>query len=675
MARYTPTLKLSTRLVAFVTMIVISATFILFVGGALSFKRIGQDYIHQSLAGIAEVVDKEMEDPDAAYSMQSWIPKMLQANNIVEMRLLSQVGVVYRYKNTASRHDTALLVEQSFELERNPGYSIIFTVMPPYLGFGYSIGALSSISLAFALIAFCLVRGVGWLRKQLHGSELLEERGRMILAGRVEQYAKGDEQEWPFTASEALDKLIEELKDARQERSRFDTFIRSQTFLDKLTGNANRILFDSKLDSTLNESGSAGGVLLVRIDDWEALKEAHPRKDIDGFVVQVAESLAHIVQRYPDAMLSRYYASDFALLLPHQGGKEIATIAVNCLKQVEKIAPLAPLERDNWCHIGATLYQEGELPNRVISEVETAVKTAQLQRVTGWSKFEKQTLDNQERGSVRWRSLFDEVLQPERLILYTQPCFKLLIDNQTSLIHQHVSIRLEDPEKGELKSSRFGLAIESVGYEARFDKAVMTRIIKELNQDTLSGNISISLYVSPFSDRNYLRWFSFELLQLTSQIRSRLAFEFVEGQLVEHLDYMRPVIRRLTGMGCQVVVAQAGRTIVSTYYLKDLNISYLKLHRSLIKRIDQRQENQLFILSMIGACESNEASVVGVGVENRAEMKMLRELGVTGVQGRMYQAEQPLLEPVTSLEHSVSRAEPLSSRVKPGRRNRWKRSR
>ncbi|GAL10337.1 MSHA biogenesis protein MshH [Vibrio astriarenae] len=37
MARYTPTLKLSTRLVAFVTMIVISATFILFIGGALSF--------------------------------------------------------------------------------------------------------------------------------------------------------------------------------------------------------------------------------------------------------------------------------------------------------------------------------------------------------------------------------------------------------------------------------------------------------------------------------------------------------------------------------------------------------------------------------------------------------------------------------------------------------------
>ncbi len=36
------------------------------------------------------------------------------------------------------------------------------------------------------------MRGVAWLKEQLAGSEMLEERGRMILAGRVEQYAKGD---------------------------------------------------------------------------------------------------------------------------------------------------------------------------------------------------------------------------------------------------------------------------------------------------------------------------------------------------------------------------------------------------------------------------------------------------------------------------------------------------
>ncbi|NMV27714.1 RNase E specificity factor CsrD, partial [Vibrio parahaemolyticus] len=105
-----------------------------------------------------------------------------------------------------------------------------FKAIPPYLGYSYSMQALWSITLAVILIIFCLMRGVAWLKEQLEGSEMLEERGRMILAGRVEQYAKGDKKEWPYTASEALDVLIEELQDARQERSRFDTFIRTQTF-------------------------------------------------------------------------------------------------------------------------------------------------------------------------------------------------------------------------------------------------------------------------------------------------------------------------------------------------------------------------------------------------------------------------------------------------------------
>ena len=69
--RYTPTLKLSTRLVAFVTVIVISAMFILFVGGTLSFKRVGQEYLNHYLQGIVEVVDKEMEDPNSANANQN----------------------------------------------------------------------------------------------------------------------------------------------------------------------------------------------------------------------------------------------------------------------------------------------------------------------------------------------------------------------------------------------------------------------------------------------------------------------------------------------------------------------------------------------------------------------------------------------------------------------------
>lgn len=660
--RYTPTLKLSTRLVAFVTVIVISAMFILFIGGTLSFKRIGEDYLNHYLAGIVEVVDKEMESPDAAYSMQDWMPKMLQASNIVEMQLSSTTGVVYRFKDTSSQIAVNRLYERTFQLERNSNYNIAFKALPPYIGYSYSFEAMWSITLAVGLVIFCLVRSVRWLKEQLVGSELLEERGRMILAGRVEQHAKGDLREWPYTASEALDVLIEELQDARQERSRFDTFIRTQTFLDKLTGTANRVLFDSKLESALHESGARGGVLLIRIEEWEQVIEENEKEVCDDFIIEVGNVLSNIVQRYPDVIFSRYYDADFAILIPQKGLKDISTVASQCIRQLEKVIPPEPLETENWCHIGVSMYMEGERHSQIMSEAETALKGAQLQRINNWSRFKKQTRNEEERGSVRWRTLFDKALVAENIHLFKQACFLKTESSDQDLLHYEIFARIIDPEKGIIKASRFIAAVELVGYEQQMDQAVITTIVKYLKASKKSVCYSINLNVVPFSNKNYFKWFRYELLQLTSCQRALLSFEFPEGRLVKHLDYMRPVVKMLSGLGCKVIVGQAGRTIVSTHYIKDLNVDYLKLHRSLVKTIDQRHENQLFIRSMIGACADSNTQVIAVGVENKQEWKTLVELGVHGLQGRYVGVEEALIPNNPKSDMTV----------KPGRRNRWR---
>ena len=668
--RYTPTLKLSTRLVAFVTVIVISAMFILFIGGTLSFKRIGQEYLDHYLEGIVDVVDKEMEDPDAAYSMQRWMPKMLQASNIVEMKLTNKTGIVYRFKDTSPQIDPSRLYLKSYVLERNTGYQIEFKAQPPYIGYSYSLEAMWSITLAVALIIFCLARGVRWLKEQLMGSEMLEERGRMILAGQVEAHAKGDEREWPFTASEALDVLIEELKDARQERSRFDTFIRTHAFLDKLTGTANRVLFDNKLESALHESGARGGVLLIRIDEWEQVRDDNDKQVTDNFIIEVGEILSNIVQRYPDVIFSRYYEADFAVFIPHQGAKDIATLAAQCLRQLDKLTPPEPLESDNWCHIGVTMYTEGERHSQIMSETETALKSAQLERINNWSRFPKQNKNDLDRGSVRWRTLLDTALLPDNLVIFAQRCYLMSELGQVNELHREIFTRIQDPERGLLKSSRFMPAVEQVGYQAQMDQSVLKVVLKSLKESTQPIYYSINLNVTPFASKQHFKWFRSELLQLSAQHRSQLAFEFSEGDLIAHLDYMRPVAKMLRGLGCKIIVGQAGRTIVSTHYIKDLKVDYIKLHRSLIKRIDQRHENQLFVRSLVGACGDAPTQVIAVGVETKQEKNTLIEIGINGYQGRYFDKEQQIIP----LPNKDSKSVKTESLVKIGRRNRWRKS-
>ena len=629
-------MKLTNRLVAFVTLIVICAIFVIFIGGAVSFRKLGQDYLTHYIDGIVEVIDQELADPQGAQSLSRWLPKLLKASNVVELEVGSSSGVIYAFKGLQTVNDPTILQQSHYTLNHNPGFYINLKSIPPYTEFTYSIGAMSSISLAIAIIIMGLVWGVNWLRQQLYGSELLEHRGRLILAGKVDDNAVGDEQEWPATASLALDQMIAELKDARQERSRFDTFIRTHTFLDQLTGAANRVLFDSRLQSMVQDQETHGAVILIRISDWDELLAEKGKDVADELVQDVGMILSNQIQRYPDTVLSRYFDAEFAILLSQQSAKEVKQFTNQLLKALERLTPVAPLQPDNWCHIGVTFCSSGERRGRVMDEADMALRSAQLQGTNNWYAFQKDQQYEDARGSVRWRTLLDAVLNSGGPILYQQPA--LALDGET-IVHRELLARIQDENGVLIKASRFLTAVEQVGFSARMDKQVIGQAIELLKNSPVNDSLSVNVSVEALLEKEFVRWLRDELLQTPRTVLNRLSIEIAESGLVKHLDAMRPVVRMIVGLGCKLVVDQAGRTIVSTHYIKDIKADYIKLHRGLVREIDQRQENQLFVRSMLGACANSNAQVIAVGVENEKEWRVLKQLGVQGGQGRFFAAE------------------------------------
>ena len=632
-------MKLTNRLVTFVTLIVICAIFVIFIGGALSFRKLGQDYLTHYLDGVVAVIDQELADPQGSQGLSRWLPKLLKASNVVELEVGSDAGVIYSFRGLQKIQDPNILHLGHYKLEHNPGFYIELKSLPPYTEFTYSIGAMSSISLAIVMIIMGLVWGMNWLRLQLHGSELLEERGRMILAGRVTDYEVGDEKEWPATASLALDQMIAELKDARQERSRFDTFIRTHTFLDQLTGAANRVLFDSRLQSVVQDQETHGAVILIRIADWDELLADQGKETADELVHDVGMILSNLIQRYPDTVLSRYFDAEFAIMLPQQSVKEVRLFTNQMLNALERLLPPAPLEPDNWCHIGMTSFVSGERRGRIMDEADMALRSAQLQGANNWFAFKKDQQTEDARGSVRWRTLLDAVLNAHAIQLHQQP---VISAHDGRILQRELLARIKDENGVQIKASRFLPAVEQVGFTIRMDKQVVSQALATLKRMPSTEVFSVNLNVTSLLERNFVRWLRDELLQTPRTVLNRLSFEVPEGALVKHLDTMRPIARMIVGLGCKLVVDQAGRTIVSTHYIKDINVDYIKLHRSLVREINLRQENQLFVRSMLGACGDSRAEVIAVGVENEKEWNVLKSLGVHAGQGRYFSPEMSL---------------------------------
>ncbi|PSU21849.1 RNase E specificity factor CsrD [Photobacterium kishitanii] len=640
-------MKLTNRLVAFVTMIVICAILVIFIGGALSFRKLGQDSLVHYLDGVVSVIDQELSEPQGSQALSRWLPTLLEASNVVTLTINDGDKQLFGFEGHQIVPDPNILYHHQYLLPLHPRYQVTIAAIPLYSEFTYSLGAMSSISLALLIVIVGLIRGVHWLRTQLYGSELLEERGRMILAGRVDQYAEGNDYEWPATASLALDQLISELKDARQERSRFDTFIRTHTFLDQLTGTANRVLFDSRLQSMVQDQDSHGAVILLRLSDWDELCSLQGKTIADELLQDISVILSNFIQRFPDTVLARYFDAEFAILIPQQPAKEIKIFTNQLLNAVERISPPSPMEQDNWCHIGVTYFHGGDRRGRIMDEVDTALRSSQLQGANSWNSFKKDHQWDKSRGNVRWRSLFDKTLVQGGPLLYQQPII-MAVDEE--VMSYALLARINDDNGDIIKASHFMSAVEQVGYSVRFDRAVISQTLMLLKQQSADNSYAVNITTISLHDKKFVKWLRDELLQLPRPVLNRLLFEVSESMLVKHLDAIRPILRVLTGLGCKLVVSQAGRTIVSTYYIKDIKADYIKLHRGLVRDIHQRQENQLFVRSMLGACANSDAQVIAVGVETNKEWRVLQQLGVVAAQGRLFAAERPISPIVNTLK-------------------------
>ncbi len=625
-------MKLSNRLVAFVTIVVFCAILVLFIGGSLSFRYLADSAVSNYFNGMINVIDEELSDPEGVRNIQDWLPKLLRAGEIIEFDISNHAGSVFHYEQVKYTAPSTQRFELVYQLTHNPDLQITVTSVPALTYTSYSLGAMSSITLAILIIGIGVVFGIDWLRKQLHGSEVLETRGRMILAGRMDEYSLGQESEWPATASLALDQVIAELHHARQERSRFDTFIRTHTFLDQLTGTANRVLFDSRLNSLLKESDNSGVVILIRIADFDDLKADSNDHIADEFVKDAAMVISNFTQRFPDVVFSRYYDAEFALMLANPIESEVSSFINQLLKALEKLAPPQPLDIDNWCHIGVSYFVSGERRGRVMDEADMALKSAQLQGANSWFAFRKESQLDVGRGNVRWRTLFDRILDGDGPVLYQQP-----VMSNDQVLHRELLARIRDENGVLIKASRFIPVMKEVGYITRLDRVMVQQALSQLA--LVDTPISINVSVTSLTNRAFYRWLSHELLQCPRRHLAKLAIEISEASAVSSLDALRPFARLINGLGAGLVIDHAGRSIVSMHYIKDLEPRYLKLHRSLVKDIEQRPENQLFIRSMLGSCADTATELVAVGVETKKEWQSLQTLGVIIGQGRFFGAE------------------------------------
>ncbi|KAA8673031.1 MULTISPECIES: RNase E specificity factor CsrD [Pantoea] len=635
-------MRLTTKFSAFITLLSLLAMLLMLVGCAFSFIWLSQQRVENRVQTLATEVDKALAS-QSPQELTHWLTRLMPVINAEQLELHHDDTVLFRL----ARHENPMLedepnrfIQLDVPLVHAPGMALRVVVLDPAKTWFRSFtGAYTLIILltVVAIMSALLVMTHRWLNRRWQHMERLEARAERILAG--ERAPRSDTiAEWPPKASRAIDLLLGDLQEAGEQRLRIDTLIRTFAAQDSRTGLNNRLFFDNQLATLLEDQedvGTHGVVMMVRLPDLDTLHETLGPTLVDEYLFDLVNMLSTFVLRYPGALLARYFRSDFAVLLPHRTLKEANSIADQLINAVDSLPPMRMVDRDDLIHIGISAWRSGESVSQVMENVELATRRAALQGGNNWSVGEGNTLE-MGRGSVRWRTLLENTVNRGGPRLYQKPA--VLLDGKVH--HREMLARVFDGDK-EVVSAEFMPLVLQLGMADSWDRQLVMRIAA-LSEVWPDETLALPVNIDSLLQRPFQRWLQKLLLQCSKSQRKRFLFELAEADVCQHINRLVPVFRMLTAFGCRIAVDQAGLTVVSSAYIKQFPIELIKLDPGLIRNIERRTENQLFVQSLLEVCKSTPTKVFAAGVRTRAEWQTLAGLGVAGGQGDFFAPSLPV---------------------------------
>lgn len=630
-------MRFTTKLSALITLLVILAMFLMLIGCSFSFFYVTQDRTERRLSALADSLDQMLLEQNL-HEQQFWLPLVMRPLGIVTLSIDTVKTNLFSYSLSKEKAPEGVLggYEQvSRTMLQHPEASLTITYLDPSANDVHSLHSTAAVTLSIITMMLIVLMSLRWLRVQAAGEYRLELRALRILKGEREEVCKGDVREWPASFSGALDRLLLDLAEAREERSRVDTLIRAFAAQDAKTGLSNRLFFDNQLTTKLEDAGSHGIVMMVRLPDFDTLRDIHGNTVVQELMYSLVNLLSTFVMRYPSALLARYFHSDFTVLLPHRTLKEADSIAAQLVHAIDSLPSTTLIAREVCLHIGIVAYRSGQTTEQIIDYAEQATRHATLQGENSWYVYDA-NVPEKGRGSVKWRTLLEHVLVRGGPRLYQKPA----VTTAGDVHHREIMSRIYDNTQ-ELLPAEYMPFIQQFGLAEGYDRQQISRIMPLLAvwpEETLAFPLSVDSLLQ----LNFQRWLRDVLLQCDKKHRRQILLELAEADLCQHIERLRPVLRLLTGLGCRLAVSQAGLTVVSIAYIKSLPVEIVKLHPGLVRSIDKRDENQLFVQSLTAACEGSHTKVFAASIRTRNEWQTLKECGVLGGQGDFFASPEPL---------------------------------
>jgi diguanylate cyclase (GGDEF)-like protein len=407
--------------------------------------------------------------------------------------------------------------------------------------------------------------------------------------------------------------------------------------LDQLTGLLAWDGFKSRIESWVrtNDGAAMASMLYGDIDRLHLVNDLAGFSDGDKVIARCGSAIRRALVG-GDSCACRLSGDRFTVFLPHMNLAQARQLAERICREVSggTLAQTNPghLVSMSWGAV-STSAADLHLDHR-IAEAEIACKTAKDRgrgRVEVYQDTDHSMIRRHDEigliGSVR------EALRNNRIVVFAQPITPLI--NHSLPTTYELLVRIIDGKGNLVEAADFMSAATRYQILPEIDRAVCERAFEQLSRNTSSSGplrVSINLSGPTLSDPEFLEWLLSAMAKYGIDGTS-LVFEITEAAAAANLGQVQQFIRRLTSHGVRFALDDFGTGVSSLAYLKNLEISTIKLDGSYVRDVLTNSRSQALVRAIVQLADAMGITTVAEFVETTVIRDRLAALGIQFGQG------------------------------------------
>lgn len=419
-----------------------------------------------------------------------------------------------------------------------------------------------------------------------------------------------------------------------------------QAHYDALTDLPNRVLLRDRVEQAMLRSQrelSSTAAMLIDLDNFKQVNDSLGHSAGDALLIECARRLTALSRRSDTVV--RLGGDEFLFLVPDLAKADLEATTISLANKISEAltAPISIAERSIsvGASIGIAFYPENASSFEDLLKMADAAMYAAKRGKTDGISFYSREMNAAVQARFELIQELRAAIKNNEMLLYYQPKVEIA---SYRIVGAEALVRWNSPKRGLVPPLRFIPLLNEMGLGDWLGEWALNTACSQSMAWQSEGLAPVRLSVN-IAPENFVNGSILELvwnaLSRTGLNPDLLELEILEETTITSFQAVHSILAQLREKSVHVALDDFGTGYTSLVYLNQIPANVLKIDRAFISDLLTNQRQRTLLRHIIAMAKVLGFTIVVEGVEELAQMEILREMDCDIIQGYLFSKPVP----------------------------------